>query len=424
MKRIVPFFALAIFSGCSFFMNEDAVDPYSEQESAGLPIFYLHPKPVSKDFYTTTTVIYKGHEYDAKAKIRGATSSDYPKKSYTLKFSEDDLFSDSDLGDSGFLDREKVLLIADFDDNSHLRNRLAQKMWALMQVNEDGDEYSSMVIQTDSAVVYTNGSYEGLYTVIESVDENYLERCASGEVNPLEDDLVSGGNLYKALTHDADFYINDELSTGFEKKEGTPEMGEEGAYEDLENLIYFINDSSDSELEDSDNGFSSWASLDSYYGWWFFTTFLLATDSMEKNAYHYHEPDGLWYYLPWDFNGSFGQNYSTERISAYFNTSYITINAIFNRVVELSSFEEEKIEDYDDLLADGGNWDLDNLLAEVDTLWSEIEEAANDDWDEWGDTYIDEWSKGDDYTTPEEEVIYMKEWIAEMHKQARSYLSN
>ncbi|MDC7219962.1 MAG: CotH kinase family protein [Spirochaetales bacterium] len=422
MRKIVLLLFALIISGCSFLLDDDSVNPYADQEEAGLPVFYIHPKPVSKDFYTPVTVIYRGHEYEAEGKIRGDASAYKPKKGYTIRFSDDDLFNDSTLGNAGFSDRSKILLLADFDDNSHLRNRLAQNMWAMLQDEGDGT-YKSPVIQTDSAVVYLNGDYEGLYTIIESVDENYLTRCASGEVNPLSSGLSAGGDLFKSVDHDADFYISDEMEAGFEKKSGYPEMGVEGAYDDLIDFIYYINESSDSELTDSESGFESRASLDSYYGWWFFTTFLRATDSMAKNTYHYYESDGLWYYFPWDFNASFGQSANTGLLDAEFSDEYVSSNGIANRIVELSTFEEEYSTLYTDLLADGGNWDLDTLLAEVDEIWAEIEDAANDDWVEWGDTFIDEWDNRDNYNTPQEEVEYIKEWIEEVHSQAQTYFT-
>jgi CotH kinase protein len=410
---------LTLFSSsCSIFMNDDPVFPYEQQTSANLSIFYVDPKPVSKDFYSPCTVIYKGVKYEAEGKIRGGFTAYFPKKSYTLRFYDDHLFSDPSLGSEGFTQRKKVFLLADFDDNSHLRNRLAQRMWELLQDDGTGS-YNSPVIQTDSAVVYTNGSYEGLYTVIDSVDEYTIERYASESEPNLSNPLIAGGDLFKANTRDADFYIHDEIYTGFDKIDGTPELGTEGAFAELEEFILFLNNSSDSEFSDPSTGFDSQASVDSYYGWWFFTSFMAASDSVNKNAFHYREPGGLWYYFPWDFNASFGQRYNTKRMSAEFKTG-TDQNKVFERLVYHSDYETAQNATYKALLEPGGAWEISALLAEVDSFWDEIEEAASDDWDKWEDKHknYSAWKDRNDFTTPSEEVEYIKTWIIDMHARA------
>ncbi|MBF9017784.1 MULTISPECIES: CotH kinase family protein [unclassified Oceanispirochaeta] len=415
---LILLFSLS-FNSCSF-MNSPVL-PYENQEAMGLPVFYIHPKPISKDFYSPATVIYKGKSYDAEARIRGGFTAYSPKKSYTIRFSDSDLFNDPELGSEGFTDRKKILLVADFDDNSHIRNRLAQKIWEMMQ-DQGGGLYSSPVIQTDSSVVYTNGSFEGLYTVIDAVNEQYFDRYADSSTTPSLDsvEMTSGGNLYKGDTREANFYIKNELYDGFSKKMGTPESGNRGAYDDLTDLILFVNNSSDDEFADASDGFSTMASVESYYDWWFFSSFISAGDSMNKNAYHYHNPHGLWYFLPWDYNQSFGQNYITKRKSPSFSKYAQSQNGIFKRLVNHPGYETAQNSRYSEMLDTA--LELDQILAEVDTLWDEVQEAAEADWDKWGKEYrsYEWWENRDDFTTPREEVDYIKMWITSIHGQAKS----
>lgn len=407
---------------------DDVTLPYEEQESRGLPIFYIHPKPVSKDYYAPVTVIYKGRKYEAEGRIRGGITAYSPKKSYSLRFYDNDLFQDSALGSIGFNNRKRVILIADFDDNSHLRNRLAQKMWEVLQKDSDG-RYYSPILQTDSAVVYTNGSYEGLYTVIDAVDEPYIDRLGNSTEYTIvgdgtfvtEDGFSSGGSMFKGNSRDADFFLHSERYIGFDKKLGYPEIGTEGAFDNLIDFIEFINNSSSSEFGDSAAGFPSMASVHSYYGWWFFTAFLSAGDSLNKNAYHYQEPDGLWYYIPWDFNESFGQNWRTLRSSPVFNSTINTSsNGIFSRLVNHPDFDSIKTY-YSGILSN--EWSEANLLSYIDEIWAEIEYAAYDDWDKWKSKYkkFHLWKERSDWTTPQEEIEYIKSWVSEQHSLASSY---
>jgi len=201
---------------------------------------------------------------------------------------------------------------------------------------------------------------------------------------------------------------------------GTPESGNRGAYDDLTDLILFVNNSSDDEFADAGDGFSTMASVESYYDWWFFSSIISAGDSMNKNAYHYHNPHGLWYFLPWDYNQSFGQNYITKRKSPSFSKYAQSQNGIFKRLVNHPSYETAQNSRYSGML--DTTLKLDQILAEIDSLWDEVQEAAEADWEKWGEEYksYGGWNDRDDFTTPQEEVDYIKMWISSMHGQAES----
>ncbi|MBN2536056.1 MAG: hypothetical protein JXB88_24460 [Spirochaetales bacterium] len=58
-------------------MNEDGFDPLSYEMEDGLPVFYIHPAPVSTEF-CPVIVFYRGKEYRAQARVRGVSSAGYP----------------------------------------------------------------------------------------------------------------------------------------------------------------------------------------------------------------------------------------------------------------------------------------------------------------------------------------------------------
>jgi len=255
MKKIillVLIIKLTILTGCSL-MNNDSVNPLINQMSNGLPVFYLHPKPVSKDFYSPVTLIYKGTTYEAEGRIRGGGSAYYPKKSYTIRFSDNELFNDPDVGENGFENRKKLVLISNFDDNSYIRNRLSFWVWNQIGNWVDRIEAPAIIksfeIDTFNSVVYLNGAYEGLYTVVEFItDDAEYDTENDGYIG--RNGFLSGGNIFKATTYEGDLYMRSDLKDGFEKKSGLPVAGEEGAYTDLEEFITFINNSSDDDLTD------------------------------------------------------------------------------------------------------------------------------------------------------------------------------
>src|SRR5687768_1011235 len=64
-----------------------AVDPQAlPTHESGLPIIHLWVSPeLNADDYTRATVVAEGRTETAKAKLRGSSSREYPKKSFTVK---------------------------------------------------------------------------------------------------------------------------------------------------------------------------------------------------------------------------------------------------------------------------------------------------------------------------------------------------
>ncbi|WP_437282154.1 CotH kinase family protein [Sorangium sp. So ce375] len=380
--------------------NVPVVDPARYPEEYGLPVLFLSPTPEAKE-YAPATVVYRGHTYNAEAELRGESSLSYPKNSFTLKFPKEDKFNEPDEA-GGFTDRRKVVLVSTFDDNSYVRQRLAYDLW-----NRLDPEH--IQIKTYSAVVYLEGQYVGLYTVVDHVDGYLME----------DHGYSQDGNLYKAINHNANFALTrrngepkETPHDGFEKKEGTPLEGEPEAFADLEDLVRFV-DTSDQATFAAEIG--SRIDLRDYGDWWIFVTFLLADDSAGKNSYHYHDPaaGGVFRYAPWDFNASFGQDWQTLREPASDTSEYLNVNHLFKRLLEEPSIGDPLRARYDEVLH--GALDDAEIQAIVDGYVARIDASARRDEAKWGEAYrsYGDWSGRDDFTTYEEEIAYLKAWISE-----------
>ena len=367
------------------------------KENKKIPIFFIHPLPVSKDYFSSVTVIYKGITYKAKGKIRGAQSAFYPKKSYTLKFSKKNLFSDPD--NPLFTNHEKLILHSNFDDNSYIRNRLAYFIWNSLE--------NDFKINSFSAEIYGNGSFKGLYTVTEFIEKSYFVRNGKS----------SGGNLYKGESWDANLFTKADLFSGIEKKEGYPEAGDEGSYSDMKLFIEILNNNKLSESEFS-KIFSQVADVQSYYDWWFLVSLIKGFDSIAKNTYHYHDlsASGKWYFIPWDFNYSFGQNAKTERSSPNFDHKKVSGNAVFKRLILNPNFHENYRKRYTRLLMN--DLSLSNLINMIDKIYEEIHVSAKKDFSKWEKSYRDYilWNERKDFTNFDDEVNYIKKWITNQYQ--------
>ncbi len=358
--------------------------PQTYTHEMGLPVFHLTLDPgIAAETYSPATVVHGGHQYQAQAKLRGNSSLAYPKKHFTLNFAAGDRFDDPE---NGFRRRDKLTLRSSFDDNSYLRERMAFEVWN--RLNPTG-----VRVQTASAVVYINGQYQGLYTVTDHIDGDLM--VANG--------LPGGGNLYKAVSPASNFYHRKWIDTLYEKKEGLP-----GSYEDLQELVDFVLDADDDTFGREIPGRIQ---LDDYIAWLITSTAICASDTLGKNAYHYHPADGPWRVVPWDFNESWGQDWSTMRELATDPEELASGNNLFRRLLADPTLGEAVRARYARAMTDGIN--AVDVLRLVDVLAARVGASARRDERRWRQAYLgfERWKDRTDFNDFDGEVAYLRRWI-------------
>ncbi|HEU5055985.1 MAG TPA: CotH kinase family protein [Kofleriaceae bacterium] len=383
--------------------NVPVVDPVQYPLEYGLPVLFLSPPPEAEEPYVPVTVVYGGVEYSAEGKLRGASSLDYPKKSYILKF-DGQRFGDPD-SDGGFLNKRRIVLTSTFDDNSYIRQWLAFELWSRLE--------PTIEVQSYVAVVYQGGTYFGLYTVTDHIDGELMR--ASG--------LSEEGNLYKAINHDANFRLTNAdgadkgtLHDGYEKKEGEPE----GDFADLDALVDFVATSDDPTFAAQ---IGERVELADYEKWLIVASYSRADDSAGKNSYHYHDATRSWRVAPWDFNASFGQDWTTRRAGAEPVEFYQWANRLFERLLADPALGPAFRQRYRDALA--GPLALDSVLATIDGWAAAIDFGARRDWARWEGAYrsFGRWSDRSDWTSYQEEVQYVRDWLTDRDAALQSALA-
>jgi hypothetical protein len=395
--------------------NEPPLDPAKYLEEYGLPVMHLTTDPsLNDDEYTPATIVYQGHTYTGtEAKHRGATSASYPKRSFTLKFTKEDKFNEPA---RAFLKKRKITLITSFDDNSYLRQRLGYELWNRLDPN------GHIRVQSYNVVVYLNGEYHGLYTLADHVDGYLMEDFGYDQE----------GNLYKARSYDANFRLSsgvaftpegmalpkETLHDGFTKEEGTPEDGQPGAFDDLDALVTWAATSSAAEFART---IDSTLARKEYEDWWIWVSFILADDSAGKNSYHYHDPllaGSVWHFVPWDLNASFGQDWKTFRSPAKGSPPdawFRSVNNLFDRILSDPNMGPALEARYGEELR--GPLAGDTIIALFDGFAREIEESALRDEQKWRNAYREYmlWRSRTDFTSYQQEVAYVRSWIADRH---------
>lgn len=382
--------------------NKPITDPATYTEEYGLPVFHLFfPDKLTAGHYLPAQLVYRGHRFEMEAKYRGATSSVFPKRSLTFKFPENDLFNEPSQG-HGFTGRRKLVLITHFNDNSYLRPRLAFDLWNRMSPDH-------IQIKTYSAVLYMNGSYKGVFTVADHVDDDLMQRHGLSKV----------GDLFKADSADANFSRVDSkgvpksnLHQGFEKKEGKPPEGWPGAFDGLNALTAFVSDSEDAVFREKRG---EYLHPPDYEDWWIFNTLIDGTDSSAKNAYHYQarEPRSPTRFIPWDLDASFGQGWDTRRHAPGAIQDFAADNLLFSRMLRDPAIAGPMRERYSELLR--GPLSKEEVLRLIDGYVRELEASAQRDEAYWGVKYrtFERWADRTDFTTYQEEVEYIRRWVDE-----------
>ncbi|WP_326522538.1 CotH kinase family protein [Archangium lipolyticum] len=382
--------------------NIRELDPVAYTEEYGLPVMHLSFEgTLTAGGYRPAQLVYRGHRYAIEAKYRGATSSSYPKRNYTLKFSEEDPFNEPDLA-GGFTGRRRVVLITSFNDNSNIRPRLAFDLWNRMSPDH-------IQVKTYSAVLYVNGRFWGLFTVADHVDEHLMRQHG----------LSKDGDLFKAVDVDANFSRLDaegvpkpSLHQGFEKSEGKPKDGQVGAYDTLTALIERI---AGSDRDTFRAQWGSWLNTRDYEDWWIFNTLILGTDSASKNAYHYYDPvtRAPWRFIPWDLDASFGQNWDTHRSSPTDLPDFSGRNLLFARMLADPAIATPLRERYRALLR--GPLSEEEVLKLIDGYEREIGPVALRDEARWFQQHrsFEWWSDRTDFNTHAQEVEYIRQWVRE-----------
>jgi spore coat protein CotH len=205
--------------------------------------------------YFPVQFTYEGESFDAMARLRGNWSWSCDKLQFVVSFNEED-------PDARFRGLRKVVLDAPWYDHTLMHERLA---FTLFEAR--GLPYSCV----NNARVEINGEYYGLYSNVERLDREYLERHFD------EPD----GNLYQAGT---------ELKTN--EEEGDISRQQALAAADTVEEI--------AALVELDQAVAEWAmeamvpAMDNYWA------------GVEINYYLYDHPGRGFLYLPYDLDISFG----------------------------------------------------------------------------------------------------------------------
>ena len=241
----------------------------------------------------------------AEIKIRGASSSSLPKKSFRIDL-KDENGENRDMSFFGMRKDDDWILTAMYSDESKIRDMTGWQLWSEMNSAYPGIT-GSCAPEMRYVEVLLNGQYQGLYLFIEKFDAKTME-------------LEDGDVLFKATSWDvpdsAGLKRQPDSSLRYRALEKKwPDTGTEttGTWDAIAEYIRVAYETDGAGFAD---GIADIASIENQLDYWIFNNVTMAGDNTFKNAY-YAVKDGLVYTLPWDLDISFGLNWNGDPATNY-----------------------------------------------------------------------------------------------------------
>ncbi len=271
-------------------------------------------------------------------KIRGASSSYFPKKSYRVQLKDDqDPPKNRDDELLGMRSDRRWLMLAMYNEPMRNNNKFSHDLWLDMHtpyyVGQEGGAGALSTIRSEYVEAFVNSEYRGVYLFTEDADEKQFKlKNKSG-----------GGELYKGETRGSNNTFVENYPEGGMHNDypgiapSTDELW--GGWElrhpgstDWINIYNFTDFVIKSEDEDFRNHIGSKLHLDNTIDYFIFINTIRATDNTSQNTllgkFGKDEP---YFYGVWDLDGVMGISWNGERNPA---TSRILSNNLFTRLLD------------------------------------------------------------------------------------------
>lgn len=310
-----------------------------------LPLVEIKVSTCNGKTYTTgslcvTAATTQGFDstFIAAFKYRGASSSNYPKRSYAIKLR--DAYGNSiDRKILGYRSDNNWILDAMYIDRACMRNRVSTDLWNDYSVKPyyaDRENKVRTGTRGEFVEVFLNGSYWGLYCMTEKMDRKQLKLkkyVPASESTTYKTE--PHGFLYKSkdwsyevlMGHKPDErsfpytevskvynYLGQESWRGFEQK--YPDAKDE--YVDWTPLRDAVNFVATTDVQSTfDREIGNYFDLPVLRDYYLLIELALATDNHGKNMFFYaYDQAGAEgnkiSVCPWDMDGTFGQNWEAD----------------------------------------------------------------------------------------------------------------
>ncbi len=343
MKYFLYFFLSFLFINSIRATELELTLPIYRLQIDSVHLAQLNKSPWS-DEYFPGKFYFDSICYDCGMRFRGGSARNLPKKSWAIKFDNNENIFYS----------ERINLNAEYLDRSLMRNHLAMKLFQFFNHPAPSTRYASL---------FVNNVYQGVFLQIEEINEDFLDRN-NRPLNTLYEAAIHGASM-APLTHFDDYFTN------WEKK-----IGMAYDYSDIQMLfskLYYFEKSEFSryiEHEIDINNFLTGFAVDFTIAGW---------DCFTKNLFFYFNPTkNQWEIFPWDNDATFGNdirgNYHATEAKSY-KKSPLDNQMLFQRLMEFDYWQDQFWEMVGQVIYDGFNY----LYLEIDSTYNQIKNDVYQD---------------------------------------------
>ncbi|MBK9104428.1 MAG: CotH kinase family protein [Saprospiraceae bacterium] len=360
--------------------------------------------------------VFEGH---MAIEVRGSSSQQFPKKSYSME-TQDEEGNDLETSLLGLPEEEDWILYSPYTDKSFLRDAVTYQL---------GNELGEYAPRAKACELYVNGDYQGIYWLEEKIKRD-KERVDIAKLNPVDTlgDELTGGYLLKVDRDDGDVsyfvsqfpgtYSDMQIRIVYEDPEGQdmhPKQKEyiSNYFEDFEAALY------SDDFTDEALGYRRYVDLKSVIDYFIICELGHNVDAYRLSTFFYKDRnsvDSTLHFGPlWDFNLSYGNvDYChSQYVDGWaFNDSGGCDNTPlwWARFLEDPYYQDRLKCRYDSLRQTVLS--TAHVLGYIDSMANVLDPAAERNYDRWPilSRYI--WPNFFIGATYEEEINYMKEWMA------------
>ena len=263
----------------------------------------------------------------AQFKIRGLSSQNYDKKSYSIQF------IDSDSGQKklvnnvlGFKNNNTFALNSLYEDDSKIRDTLSLNTWKKINNKKTND------INIKYVEVFINNRYYGLYGFNEVINEYTLD--VQGQ--DAEIYKINNHNVPKLNTFNNDLLVNDSIEIVY------PKSAKNANWEPIKNLIKLNYDSNDQVFEEN---ILKYIDIDNCVDYFILCELTHNADGLWKNnVFKYIKNTKKMLKIPWDFDLTWGACWDeTNELMVNYNIETSENLLVENKSENLSGYLEQRL---------------------------------------------------------------------------------
>jgi spore coat protein H len=247
---------------------------------------------------------------DVYINFRGHHTRTLPKKSFFVELKSP----------RKWLGAREFHLNAEYNDPSFIRNKLSLDLF---------QSFGTLSPNTKFVQLQLNGEEEGIYLMLESVDDLFLKNRG-----------LPSGSIYYAINNDANFSLispitgapKEWLTNGYQRKLGTAT--------DDEHLIEFIYKINKTPVKEFQLEISKYLSVEKYLRWLAVAICTQNLDGFLQNYALYRNTEtSLFEIIPWDYDATFGRDWDGD-ILEYDAVPIKGYNTLTEKLLEIPDFKK------------------------------------------------------------------------------------